>query len=79
MQSRFKEAALATQEKEAIEAEGETQAMLFMMLQDQHDKQIAAMEAMKKGKHGSNDGADECSHCIRRKQGKHPTPWREPN
>jgi len=36
-QSRFKEAALAAQEKEAAEAEGETQAMLFAMLQEQHD------------------------------------------
>ena len=47
-QSRFKEAALAAQEKEAAEAEGETQAMLFAMLQEQHDKQIAAMEATNK-------------------------------
>ena len=47
-QSRFKEAALAAQEKEAAEAEGETQAMLFAMLQEQHDKQIAKMEATNK-------------------------------
>ena len=47
-QSRFKEAALAAQEKEAAEAEGETQAMLFAMLQEQHDKQIASMEATNK-------------------------------
>ena len=47
-QSRFKEAALAAQEKEAAEAEGETQAMLFAMLQEQHDKQIAQMEATNK-------------------------------
>ena len=47
-QSRFKEAALAAQEKEAAEAEGETQAMLFAMLQEQHEKQIASMEATNK-------------------------------
>jgi hypothetical protein len=47
-QSRFKEAALAAQEKEAAEAEGETQAMLFAMLQEHHDKQIATMEATNK-------------------------------
>ncbi len=47
-QSRFKEAALAAQEKEVAEAEGETQAMLFAMLQEQHDKQIATMEATNK-------------------------------
>jgi predicted RNA-binding Zn-ribbon protein involved in translation (DUF1610 family) len=47
-QSRFKEAALAAQEKEAAEAESETQAMLFAMLQEQHDKQIASMEATNK-------------------------------
>jgi hypothetical protein len=47
-QSRFKEAALAAQEKEAAEAEGETQTMLFAMLQEQHDKQIASMEATNK-------------------------------
>ncbi len=47
-QSRFKEAALAAQEKEAAEAEGKTQAMLFAMLQEQHDKHIASMEATNK-------------------------------
>ena len=36
------------QEKEAAKAEGETQAMLFAMLQEQHDKQIASMEATNK-------------------------------
>jgi len=47
-QSRFKEAALLTQETAAAEEEGELQAMLFAMLQEQHDKQIAAMAAMNK-------------------------------
>jgi len=47
-QSRFKEATLAAQEKEAAESEGKTQAMLFAMLQEQHDKQIATMAANNK-------------------------------
>ncbi len=44
-QSCFKEAALQAQEAAAAEEEGETQAMLFVMLQDQHTKQIAKIEA----------------------------------
>ena len=47
-QSQFKEAALAAQEKETAATEGETQAMLFAMLQEQHSKQIASMEATNK-------------------------------
>lgn len=47
-QSRFKEAALQAQEAAAAEEEGETQAMLFAMLQDQHTKQIAKIEAANK-------------------------------
>jgi hypothetical protein len=47
-QSHFKEAALQAQEVAAAKEEGEMQAMLFMMLQDQHAKQIAQMEAANK-------------------------------
>jgi hypothetical protein len=47
-QLRFKEAALLAQEKAAAKEEGELQAMLFAMLQEQHDKQIAAMTATNK-------------------------------
>jgi hypothetical protein len=47
-QSRFKEAALLAKETAAAEEEGELQAMLFAMLQEQHNKQIAAMAAMNK-------------------------------
>jgi predicted RNA-binding Zn-ribbon protein involved in translation (DUF1610 family) len=47
-QSQFKEAALAAQEKETAATEGETQAMLFAILQEQHSKQIASMEATNK-------------------------------
>jgi hypothetical protein len=47
-QSRFKEAALLAQETAAAEDEGKSQAMLFAKLQEQHDKQIAAMTATNK-------------------------------
>jgi hypothetical protein len=47
-QSQFKEAVLLAQETAAAKEEGETQAMLFAMLQDQHTKQIAQMEATNK-------------------------------
>ena len=47
-QSRFKVAALLAQETKAAEEEGELQAMLFAMLQEQHNKQIAAMTAVNK-------------------------------
>jgi hypothetical protein len=47
-QSRFKEAAFLAQETAAAEEEGESQAMLFAMLQEQHDRQIAAMTATNK-------------------------------
>ena len=45
---RFKEAALLGQETAAADEEGELQAMLFAMLQEQHDKQIAAMTVTNK-------------------------------
>jgi len=47
-QSRFKEAALLAQESAAAEEEGETQALLFTILQEQHDKQMAKMAAANK-------------------------------
>ncbi len=47
-QSRFKEAVLLAKETAAAEEEGESQAMLFAMLQEQHNKQIAAMAATNK-------------------------------
>ncbi len=47
-QSQFKEAALLAQETAAAGEEGETQALLFAMLQDQHAKQIVQMEATNK-------------------------------
>ncbi len=47
-QSHFKEAALLAQETAAAEDEGKSQAMLFAMLQEQHDQQITAMTATNK-------------------------------
>jgi hypothetical protein len=47
-QSGFKEAALLAQETAAAEEEGELKAKIFIMLQGQHDKQIAAMTATNK-------------------------------
>jgi hypothetical protein len=47
-QSQFKEAALLAQETAAAKEEGKTQVLLFAMLQDQHAKQIAQMEATNK-------------------------------
>jgi hypothetical protein len=44
----FKEAALLAQETAAAEDKGESQAMLFVMLQEQHDRQIAATTATNK-------------------------------
>ncbi len=47
-QLRFKETLLLVQETPAAEDDGELQAMLFAMLQEQHDKQIAAMTTTNK-------------------------------
>ena len=47
-QSRFKEVVLLAQETAAVEEEGETQAMLFALLQKQHDKQMETMGATNK-------------------------------
>jgi hypothetical protein len=47
-QLRFKEAALAAQEQAAATEEGETQAMMFALLQEQHQSQLEAMVAANK-------------------------------
>jgi len=47
-QSRFKEAALAAQEQAAATEEGEAQAMMFALLQEQHQSQLEAMAAANK-------------------------------
>jgi hypothetical protein len=45
---RFKEAALLAQETAAAADEGKLQAMMFAMLQEQHNRQIVAMTATNK-------------------------------
>jgi hypothetical protein len=47
-QSCFKEAVLAAQEQASAEEEGETQAMMFTLLQDQHTSQLEAMAMVNK-------------------------------
>ncbi len=47
-QSRFKKAPLAAQEQASAEEEGESQAMMFALLQDQHKSQLEAMAAANK-------------------------------
>ena len=47
-QLRFKETALLAQETAAAEEEGKMQALLFSMLQEQHEKQMATMAASNK-------------------------------
>jgi hypothetical protein len=47
-QLRFEEAALLAQETAAAEDKDKLQAMLFAMLQEQHNKQIAVMTATNK-------------------------------
>jgi hypothetical protein len=43
--SRFKDAALPAQELAAAEEEGETTAMMFTLLQEQHKAQLKLMAA----------------------------------
>jgi hypothetical protein len=47
-QLRFKEAVLLAQERAAAKDKGKLQVMLFAVLQEQHNKQIAAMAATNK-------------------------------
>jgi hypothetical protein len=77
-QLRFKEAALLAQETAAAEDTGKSHAMLFAMLQEQHDKNHG-YDSHKQGQHGCHDGEDECTgdRWSRKmpyptRQGKHP-------
>ena len=76
-QSRFKEAALLTQETAAAEEEGELQAMLFAMLQEQHDKQIAAMTATNKA--NMDAMMDRMNSLIAGRGGDRRTPIQQPD
>ena len=77
-QSGFKEAALLVQETKAAEEEGESQAMLFAMLQEQHSKQIAAMTAANKA---NMDAMMEKMNALVAGKGgdKHTTPNQQPD
>jgi hypothetical protein len=66
-QSRFKEVVLLAQETAAVEEEGETQAMLFALLQKQHDKQMEIWPPPTK-QHGRHAGTDERPGPRRRRQ-----------
>ncbi len=76
-QSRFKEAALLAQETAAAEEEGESQAMLFAMLQEQHDKQIAAMTATNKA--NMEAMIDRMNSLIAGRGGNRRTPTQQPD
>jgi hypothetical protein len=60
-QSRFKDAALAAQEQASAEEEGEMQAMMFALLQDQHKLQLEAMATENKA---TMDAMMECMSTI---------------
>jgi hypothetical protein len=76
-QSRFKEAALLAQEAAAAEEEGESQAMLFAMLQEQHNKQIAAMSATNKA--NMDAMMDRMNSLIAGRGGDRHTPIQQPD
>jgi hypothetical protein len=60
-QLHFKEAALAAQEQASAEEEGEMQAMMFVLLQDQHKLQLEVMAA---GNKVTMDAMMECMNAI---------------
>jgi hypothetical protein len=65
--SRFKDAALAAQELAAAEEEGETTAMMFALLQEQHKAQLEAIAAANKQ---AMDTMSECMNALIAGQGK---------
>ncbi len=56
--SQFKDAALAAQELAAVEEEGKTTAMMFALLQDQHEAQLKLMAAV------NNQAMDAMFECM---------------
>ena len=76
-QSRFKEAALLAQEAAAAEKKGESQAMLFATLQEQHDKQIAAMTPTNKA--NMEAMLDRMNSLIAGRGGDRCTPTQQPD
>jgi hypothetical protein len=65
-QSCFKEAALAAQEQAAATEEGETQGMMFALLQEQHQLQIEAMAMANKA---TTEAMMECMNALVAAQG----------
>jgi hypothetical protein len=76
-QSCFKEAALLAQETAAAEEEEESQAMLFAMLQEQHNKQIAAMTATNKA--NMDVMMDWMNALVAERGGDRRTPTQQPD
>ncbi len=70
-QSRFKETALLAQETAAAEEEGKSQAILFAMLQEQHDRQIMAMTATNKA--NMDAMMERMNALVTGGAGRHPT------
>jgi hypothetical protein len=68
---RFKEAALLAQETAAAEDEGKSQAMLFAMLQEQHNRLIVAMTATNKANMGAM--MERMNALVTGGAGRHPT------
>jgi hypothetical protein len=60
-QLHFKRAALAAQQQASAEEEGETQAMIFALLQDQHKLQLEAMAMANKA---TMDAMMKCMNAI---------------
>jgi hypothetical protein len=58
---RFKDAALTAKELAEAEEEGETTAMMFALLQDQHEAQLKAMVAANKQ---AMDAILECTNAL---------------
>ncbi len=65
--SRFKDAALTTQELAAVEEEGKTTAMMFALLQEQHKVQLELIAAANKQ---AMDGMFECMNALIAGHGK---------
>ena len=76
-QLRFKEAVLLAQETAAAEEEGESQAMLFAMLQEQHNKQIAEFAATNKA--NMDAMMDRMNALVTGRGGHRLTPTQQPD
>ncbi len=64
---------LFAQETAAAEEEGKSEAMLFAMLQEQHDRQIAALTATNKA--NMDAMMERMNTVVTGGAGRHPTCW----